>query len=115
MSDGTSINIARQDRGQAVVLQPSGDVDMSQSPALRDAIRQAFQERPERLVVDLDQVEYMDSSGLATLVEAMKTINNQEGRLVLCNMRPRVRAIFEIARLDRYFSIADSVDEAVDA
>lgn len=115
MRDGASISIAQQTRGSAVVLQPSGDVDMSQSPALRDAIRQAFQDRPERLVVDLDQVEYMDSSGLATLVEAMKTINNQNRRLVLCNMRPRVRAIFEIARLDRYFVISDSVEDAVDA
>lgn len=99
----------------AVVVAPAGDVDMSCSPRLREALRDAQESRPERLVVDLSAVQYMDSSGLATLVEAMKNAKNARTRLVLCAMHQKVRAIFEIARLHQYFLITDSLDEALRA
>ncbi len=89
-----------------------GDVDMSGSPELRAKIRTAQGDGPRRLVVDLSEVGYMDSSGLATLVEAMKNAKNSGSELVLASMGEKVRAIFEIARLDAYFTIVGSVDEA---
>lgn len=91
--------------GDAVVVAPEGDVDMSRSPALREAIREGFGGKAPRLIVDLSRVAYMDSSGLATLVEAMKLAKSAESKLVLCAMNERVRAIFEIAKLDQYFTI----------
>lgn len=98
-----------------VVLSPIGDVDMSRSPALRDAIKRSHAASPGKLVVDLAAVGYMDSSGLATLVEAMKLCRGSGARLVLCAMNPRVRAIFEIAKLDQYFTIVENVDAAAGA
>jgi anti-sigma B factor antagonist len=55
----------------------------------------------------------MDSSGLATLVEAMKLTRNGGTRLVLSGLSDRVKAIFEIARLEKYFTITPNVDAAV--
>ncbi len=96
-----------------VVIAPNADVDMSRSPDLRAAIQQALGSRPKKLVVDLDEVGYMDSSGLATLVEAMKLTKASKTALILSAMKPKVLAIFEIARLDSFFTIVDSVDEAL--
>ncbi|MEM9374423.1 MAG: STAS domain-containing protein, partial [Planctomycetota bacterium] len=78
-----------------VVVTPRSDVDLSRSPELRNALRAAQDRSPERLVVDLTDVSYMDSSGLATLVEAMRTAKNTGAPLVLAGMHPKVRAIFE--------------------
>lgn len=113
MRSGDAIEIEQQTEGDTVVIQAKGDVDITGSPILRDHIRQAQQTKPARLVIDLEHVPYMDSSGLATLVEAMKNAKPAGTNLVLCAMHEKVRAIFEIARLDQYFTIVPSRGEAL--
>ncbi len=98
-----------------VVVHPSGDIDMSRSPELRAAIRSVQERKPPKLVVDLSDVEYMDSSGLATLVEAMRTSKANKTAMVICGMHDKVRSIFEIARLNQFFTIVDDLDAAVSA
>ncbi len=101
----------QQDAG-VVIVSPHGDVDMSRSPQLRSALREALESKGSLLIVSLCDVGYMDSSGLATLVEAMRTAKRQGTRMILCGMNPKVKAIFEIARLDQFFVIFDDLDEA---
>lgn len=96
-----------------IVVRPTGDVDMSRSPDLRVALRSAHDRRPSKLVVDLEHVGYMDSSGLATLVESMRTAKGNKTSMVLCTMNEKVRAIFEIARLHQFFTIVDSLEDAI--
>ena len=110
-----SFQVQAEKRQDSTVITPRGDIDMAVSPHFREALRQAQESRPKRLVVDMAGVGYMDSSGLATLVEAMKLTRNGGTRLVLCSLSDRVRAIFEIARLEKYFTIAPSLDAAVSA
>lgn len=100
-------------RDGARVLTPHGDVDMSCARELQGALHQALRDKPARLVVDLADVPYMDSSGVATLVEAMQIARKIKANVVLCNLNDRVRSIFEIARLDRVFKIAGSSEEAM--
>lgn len=78
---------------------------MSRSPEFRTSLRGVNDAKPQRLVVNLERVGYMDSSGLATLVECMRTAKGNSTEMILCGMNERVRAIFEIARLDQFFRI----------
>lgn len=96
-----------------LVVTPTVDIDMSCSPELRSILRQALDSGTKRLVVDLASVEYMDSSGLATLVEVMRQAKGHKADLVLAALHEKVRAIFEIARLDQFFTIVPSLDEAL--
>lgn len=105
------VRVDREGSG-TVVVAPQGDVDMSCSPALRTALRGEQDARPRRLIVNLSEVGYMDSSGLATLVEAMRTAKRNGTRMVLCGMNDKVRAIFEIARLHQFFTIVDDLAQA---
>lgn len=105
-----AVNVEK--RNDAVIVSPDGDIDLHRSPALRDHIRRAVDGRPKRLIVDLQRVPYMDSSGLATLVEAMQLTRRQSTSLVICGLQPRVKSIFEIARLESVFTIAADVDAA---
>lgn len=110
---GSMLNVKTETLEAAVVVAPLGDIDLSGSPTLRQELRRAQMSKLPKLVVDLRGVSYMDSSGVATLVEAMQMARKSNTKLVLCNMQPRVRSIFEIARLDSVFTIVPDVSAAV--
>ena len=113
-SDGVIVSTTPIDDG--VIVVPSGDVDFSRSPTLRAELMQEMEnQNPSRLVIDLFQVDYMDSSGVATLVETMRYQRKHGRKLVLCNMQPKVKSIFQITRLDLVFTICDSTESAVQA
>jgi len=113
MGDAGDLPVEVERRGEAVVVRPSGEIDLGRSPMLRTCIGQVQRDKPRRLIIDLHEVPYMDSSGVATLVEAMQVARRYHGGLVLCGLHERVRSIFEIARLDMVFKIVDSVEEAL--
>ena len=98
-----------------MILIPTEDIDMSRSPVLRTAIKGELKPGLDSLIIDLSEVQYMDSSGLATLVEAMRMAKNLTINLHLAAMTAKVRAIFEIARLDAFFSIKDTRQDALDS
>lgn len=110
-----AMKVTSETRDGATIIAPEGDVDLSRSPVLRSALRQAQTARPKRLIVQLGLVDYMDSSGVATLVEALQIARRNNTKMVLCGMKDRVRSIFEIARLDTVFTIAGTVTEAMEA
>ncbi len=97
------------------VLKTLGDVTVFTSPALRQALREAATSKPERLVIDLSATPYIDSSGVATLVEALQLTAPFDGKVVLAGMSDRVRGVFEISRLINVFTTAPDVEEALTA
>jgi anti-sigma B factor antagonist len=99
--------------GMCIAL--SGDIDLSRSPVLRHALMQMSGEGHARIVIDLSDVPYMDSSGVATLVEALQAQRKAGGKIVLCGLQPKVQSIFEIARLDMVFTIVDTKQAAAQA
>lgn len=113
MVDADDLQVDVEQRGDTVIIRPTGEIDLARSPSLRTSISQVQRSQPKRLIFDLHEVPYMDSSGVATLVEAMQVSRRHRGALVLCCMHERVRSIFEIARLDMVFKIVDSVEEAL--
>ena len=102
-------NIDRDAKGTTVSL--AGDIDLSRSPDLKKQLLAEVKNKPGRLIVDLENVGYMDSSGVATLVEALQRLRKSGGKMVLCNLQPRVLSIFQISRLDTVFTIVDGLDE----
>jgi anti-sigma B factor antagonist len=110
---GTGLVVRTETRGGALVLSPTGDIDLTASPQLREELRKAQIGRPVRLVVDLASVPYMDSSGVATLVQALQVARRNSTKMVLCGLTDRVRSIFEIARLDTVFTIVPDTETAI--
>ncbi len=105
-----SIKVSSVDN--ATVVAPQGEIDLGGSPALRQALR-AHITPGARVVVDLAGVPYMDSSGLATIVEGLQGARRQNAQLVLCNLTPRVKSIIEIGRLEQVFKIVATLEEAL--
>ena len=99
--------------GRAIVLELGGEIDMKCSIKVKDKFKEIYQHKPSLIVVDMTEVEFMDSSGLATLVGVLKwcRINNCELRLA--GLTKAVRNIFDICRLESIFQIYNSRAEAL--
>lgn len=107
-----TLAIDRQDN--LLVIRPEGDIDLASSPGLRDQLRELISSASGRIVVDLEGVPYMDSSGVATLVELLQSCRRDQLELVLCRLGERVLSVFQIARLDGVFTISESLESAME-
>jgi anti-sigma B factor antagonist len=94
------------------VLPLEGEIDLHVSPRIAASLSAIIKEKPGRLVVDLSKVTYIDSSGLAVLIEGMQNMEAYGGKFVLAGLQGNVRPIFEIARLDQVFVIFPDVNAA---
>lgn len=99
--------------GDATVVTLSGDVDLHHAPALHSALLEVADSRPRRIIIDLTEVPYMDSSGVGTLVYILRRVNTYQGKMALVGMNSRVRSVFEITKLDQFFTIRDTEAEAM--
>jgi anti-sigma B factor antagonist len=99
--------------GHITVVAIDGDVDAATSVALRATLDDLMTQGRERLVIDMADVGFLDSSGLATLVHGFKRVRIGNGDLHLCCLQPDVEALFALTRLDRVFTIHAARSEAV--
>jgi anti-sigma B factor antagonist len=99
-------------QGDIQVLELSGELDYHSSPELREKLTELTTKQAPKILVNLGGVDYMDSSGIATFVEAFQKSKRYQGRLILAALTPTVRGVFEIAKLDSIFEITPSVEEA---
>ncbi len=95
---------------QLMLVQPQGRLDLQGGEALEKQLIDLVTNDRTLLIVDLEQVEFMDSSGLVALAKALKTARKSCCRLVLCNLQAPVRLIFELTQLDSVFEIFDDYD-----
>mgnify|MGYP003386802730 CR=1 FL=1 len=96
-----------------MVIAPSGEVDVTTQPLLQAELKKLQAEKPRKLIVNLAEVPYMDSSGVATLVQAMQSSRKQGNALVMCNLQERVKNIFHIAKLDSFFTVVVTLEDAL--
>jgi len=107
------IEITVQQLAAGSMLLIKGDVDMNSSPEVRSSLEEIFKQGGAKaLLINLSGVRYMDSSGIATLVEAMQNCMKQGMKLRLVDLSPPVHDVFELARLSSIFEIFANVSEA---
>jgi anti-sigma B factor antagonist len=99
-------------RGIKVVI-PSGDIDMYTSPLLRKTIMDLINRKITPLVVDLCNVSYIDSSGIATFFEGLKCMKDYNGRLVLVSIPENIMEVFTFSNLEKVFEIHSTIDVAL--
>lgn len=98
--------------GPATTLKLSGEVDLHASPELRKQLRSCVEAGTPVLLLDFSGVVYIDSSGLATLIEYVRESTAFGGKLALFGLQKKVRTIFDLVRLNELFAISGSAEEA---
>ena len=100
--------------GTAYVVRLGGELDLYNAAQVRSALADACAQAPERLVVDLAEVEFIDSTALGVLIETRTRLDNRDG-LVLAAPRLETRRALQISGLDKLFAVHDTVPEALGA
>lgn len=96
-----------------IVCYVDGEIDINTSPGLKKSFDKLIGSKAPKVVVNLSKVTYVDSSGLATLVEILKNMRSYGGRLRLSDMSSKVKSLFEITKLEKLFDIAAGEEEAI--
>ncbi|MEA2304400.1 MAG: anti-sigma factor antagonist [Solirubrobacteraceae bacterium] len=99
----------------AHVIAVAGEVDIFTAPELKRAIAAAIDGGARRLVVDLTETRFLDSTALGVLIGAVKRLRPLEGRLVIVNTEPSTAKTFEITGLDQIFTIVAARDDALES
>ena len=97
------------------VVAITGDIDLESSPKLRDFLKPKSTQKTPRLLLDFAGVNYIDSSGLATLIEYFQSVQGFGGKMALAALSPRVKNVFEIVRLEQIFSLHPDIPSALAA
>jgi anti-sigma B factor antagonist len=114
LKTGTDLVPAARVDGTAVIASLKGEIDLHNSPAVRSALLEILtKNQPKKLVLNLAQVPYMDSSAIAVLVESLQKMRKTGGKIFLTDLQPRVKGLLEIARLDVIFGICKDETEAL--
>ncbi len=90
-----------------------GEININSSPEIKKTFDKLISKKTPKIVVNLSRVTYVDSSGLATLVEVLKNMRSYGGRLRLTNLSAKVKNLFEITKLDRLFEIIAEEADAI--
>ena len=104
------MDINTEEREKYTIIAMAGEVDLSCSPDARNSILAVLKEN-QNLLVDLANVSYIDSSGIASLVEGFQTAKKQSLKFGLVGVSDAAMSVLKLARLDQVFPIFDTLDD----
>jgi anti-sigma B factor antagonist len=108
------LQISARHLDKMTIFDISGDIDLATSPELRKALLRELRElRRPRVILNLKAVRYIDSSGVASLVEGLKASRDVGSRFVLCGLNTTVKEVLQLSKLVKIFEIYDSEEQAV--
>ncbi|MEW1956426.1 STAS domain-containing protein [Kineococcus sp. NPDC059986] len=105
---------SREESGRTVV-EVSGEIDVYTAPTLRERLNELVGAGHHHLVVDMEGVEFLDSTGLGVLVGGLKRVRSHDGSLHLVCQREKILKVFRITGLTKVFPIHDTVADAIAA
>jgi anti-sigma B factor antagonist len=97
------------------VIAVAGEIDLFTAPELKAALGDALEAGRTKIVVDLTQTTFLDSTALGVLIGAVKRLRSRDGAMTIVNNDPNIAKTFEITGLDQIFTIRATRDEALEA
>lgn len=114
MSKHSDIDIDIVRTGACSVVHVRGDIDLDSSPKFRNAVLDLFERRnQDRVILDLEGSNYIDSSGIASLLEGWHAARKRNARFILSGLNERPRRMLDLTRLTAVFEVTATVDEAL--
>ncbi|MBP7216501.1 MAG: STAS domain-containing protein [Candidatus Omnitrophica bacterium] len=107
------MNIHQEKLNDVVLCSVNGEININNSPELRKAFDELIKKSEKKVLIDFSTVSYVDSSGLATLIEMFQRLKKIGGHLRFCNMDQKIKNLFEITKLCKLFEIFDTRESAL--
>jgi anti-sigma B factor antagonist len=109
------MHVRQEEKSGILVCYITGEIDINTAPQMKKVFDKLVQAKKEKILMNFKDVNYVDSSGLATLVEILRGMRAYSGKLKLTNLTTKVKSLFEITKLDKLFEITMEEEEAVKA
>jgi len=110
-----SMDISSRAKGEVVILDISGEIDLYNAPEIKDIINKLIEQKKYNVVINLKDVTYIDSSGIGALISSLSNLKKYQGGLKIINVFASVRKVFELTKLTSFFDIYDNEDDSVKA
>jgi anti-sigma B factor antagonist len=108
------LQIAARRLDQVTIFDITGHIDLANSPELRTVLLKELREtKTPRVILNLTGVRYIDSSGVASLVEGLKAARDQKLRFILYGLSPSAREVLQLSRLIKIFEVFDNEQQAL--
>lgn len=108
------MDIKEKRSGDITLVYINGEIDITTSPDVRKFFDRITKDKNAKIVINLAKVSYIDSSGLATLVEGLQRMRSYGGKMRLTNLSDKVKSLFEITKLEKLFEIYPEEAKAVE-
>ncbi|MGB2705462.1 MAG: STAS domain-containing protein [Candidatus Omnitrophota bacterium] len=109
------MQVKQEEKSGISVCYVIGEIDINTAPQVKKVLDKLIGAKKEKIILNLKDVSYVDSSGLATLVEILKGMRSYGGKLKLTNLSTKVKNLFEITKLEKLFGIDSEEEEALEA
>jgi anti-sigma B factor antagonist len=107
------MEIQKRERDGVVILDINGEIDLYNAPEIKEVINGLIADNKSNVVINLEKVSYIDSSGIGALISSLSNLKKYQGGLKIINVFASVRKVFELTKLTSFFEIYDSEDEAL--
>ena len=104
------MEIQERESGQAVILDIKGEIDLYNALDIKNKINSLIELKKILIIINLNEVSYIDSSGIGALISSLSNIKKYQGKMLICNVHDSVKKVFELTKLTSFFQIFD--DEA---
>ncbi len=109
------MDITKRTKGDIVVLDISGEIDLYNAPEIKDIINKLIEEMKYNVIINLEKVSYIDSSGIGALISSLSNLKKYQGGLKIINVYASVRKVFELTKLTSFFEIYDTEEDALES
>lgn len=107
------MNIHEEIIGKTGVVKLTGRLDAASVKGFKDSVASLVKKEICNIIVDMKEVEFVDSSGLGSLVSCLRLVNNEGGDIRLSSLQNQIRSLLELTRMHRVFQIFDDTDTAI--
>jgi anti-sigma B factor antagonist len=114
LEEAVDLKLDHRNQDGIEIVDVEGEIDVYTAPRLRELLIELVTDGHHRLVVNMEKVEFLDSTGLGVLVGGLKRVRAHDGSLDLVCTQERILKIFRITGLTKVFEISSTVDEAID-
>lgn len=107
------MEINKREKNGIVILDINGEIDLYNAPDIKDNIKVLIDEGKRQIIINLEKVSYIDSSGIGVLISSLSNLKKVGGALKIINVYASVKKVFELTKLTSFFDIFDGEDEAI--
>ncbi len=107
------MDISQREKDSIVVLDIQGEIDLYNAPEIKDTIQKLIDAQKYNIIINLEKVSYIDSSGIGALISSLSNLKKYQGGLKIINVYASVKKVFELTKLTSFFEIYDTEEEAL--